>query len=66
MTFFHDGARALNDIDMLDVGKSSMPLSRTMLKRIAELRYWATDRARPVASGDAEDLDMDYTDDDTA
>ena len=65
-TSFHDGARVLTDSDMLEVIKVSVPLSRTMREGIAELRYWATDRARPVASGEAEDLDMDYTDDDTA
>jgi SpoVK/Ycf46/Vps4 family AAA+-type ATPase len=65
-TSFHDGARDLNDNDMLDVIKVSVPLSRTMREGIAELRYWASDRARPVASAEAEDLDMDYTDDDTA
>ncbi len=42
-----------------------MPLSRTMREGIAELRYWASDRARPVASAEVEDLDGDYDDDDT-
>ena len=56
----------LTNSDMLEAIKDSAPLSRTVREGIAELRYWATDRAHPVAIGEAEDLDMDYTDDDTA
>ena len=61
-TSFHDGARELRDTDMLAVIDVSVPLSRTMREGIAELRYWAADRARPVASTEVEDLDMEYPD----
>ncbi len=47
---FSDGARQINAADLTLAGKSIVPLSVTMEKRITALRDWANTRARKATS----------------
>lgn len=42
--------RELETKDILNALQQTVPLSRTMREQIEELRFWASDRARPVSS----------------
>ena len=62
---FADGARPITTGDLVEAAANVVPLSRTAAKRIADLREWARDKARPatapqattaVAAGRAVDL----------
>lgn len=44
--------RELATADLLASARETVPLSRTMSERIAELRAWAQGRARPASQGD--------------
>jgi SpoVK/Ycf46/Vps4 family AAA+-type ATPase len=52
---FDEDARDLRQEDLVKGVKQSVPLSVTMRERIAELREWADERARPVSSVQGED-----------
>lgn len=52
---FDEDAREVNQDDLIKAVKQSVPLSVTMRERIAELRDWADERARPVSSVQGED-----------
>ncbi|MGC4047814.1 MAG: hypothetical protein QM758_28805 [Armatimonas sp.] len=52
---FDEDARELTQEDLIKAVKQSVPLSVTMRERIAELRDWADERARPVSSVQGED-----------
>ncbi len=52
---FDEDAREVRQSDLVKSVKESVPLSVTMRERIAELREWADDRARPVSSVQGED-----------
>jgi AAA+ superfamily predicted ATPase len=51
---FGDKAREITTGDLLAAAKPVVPLSRTADKKIAELRAWATGRARPASAVEAE------------
>lgn len=61
---FNEDARELTQRDLIKAIRISVPLSMTMRERIAELREWADERARPVSSVQAEDtreiIDAEY------
>jgi ATP-dependent 26S proteasome regulatory subunit len=52
---FDEDAREVRQSDLVKSVKESVPLSVTMRERIAELREWADERARPVSSVQGED-----------
>ena len=52
---FDEDAREVTQKDLVKAVKQSVPLSVTMRERIADLREWADERARPVSSVQGED-----------
>lgn len=52
---FDEDAREVLQKDLVKSVRQSVPLSVTMRERIAELRDWADERARPVSSVQGED-----------
>jgi ATP-dependent 26S proteasome regulatory subunit len=47
---FEDGQRALNDDDLLEAIRNTVPLSRTMTPQIDALRAWSVGRARRASA----------------
>lgn len=47
---FSDGAREIETGDILAAARSVVPLSKSMSEKIAKLREWARERARPATS----------------
>ena len=52
---FDEDAREVSQRDLVKAVRQSVPLSVTMRERIADLREWADERARPVSSVQGED-----------
>jgi len=50
---FADGARPINDADLLAAAAVTVPLARTAAEKIDKLRQWAKGRARPASAATA-------------
>lgn len=52
-TAFADGEREIATNDLIEAAKKVVPLSKTAAEKIAKLREWATNRARPASLPEA-------------